>query len=143
MALNVRHQSIRPFQLDPEVKPLFPTPDHPSYPAAHACQSGANAAILSYLFPSEASSFMAMGQQAGESRIWAGIHYRSDLVAGYDLARKVAAAVIERAGGWLALKIVDPGAARQMTTRMATPSRHLIGRRCADRGSPASARRRD
>jgi hypothetical protein len=89
--------AIRPFQLDPEVKPLFPTPNHPSYPAAHACQSGANGAILSYLFPSEAPRFMAMAQQAGESRIWAGIHYRSDLVAGFDLARKVAEAVIEHA----------------------------------------------
>ena len=31
--------AIRPFQLDPEVKPLFPTPNHPSYPAAHGCFS--------------------------------------------------------------------------------------------------------
>lgn len=89
--------AIRPFQLDPEVKTLFPTPNHPSYPAAHSCQSGANALILSYLFPSEASWLTALGDQAGESRIWAGIHYRSDVVAGYELARKVVGAVIERA----------------------------------------------
>ena len=89
--------AIRPFQLDPEVKTLFPTPNHPSYPAAHACQSGANAAILSYLFPSEASRFTALAQQAGESRIWAGIHYRSDVVAGFELARRVTDAVIQRA----------------------------------------------
>ncbi len=89
--------AIRPFQLDPEVRTLFPTPNHPSYPAAHSCVSGANGAILSYLFPSEASRFMAMAEQAGESRIWAGIHYRSDVVAGFELARTVAGAVIERA----------------------------------------------
>jgi len=89
--------AIRPFQLDPEVKTLFPTPNHPSYPAAHACQSGANGVILGYLFPSEASRFAAQAEQAGESRIWAGIHYRSDVVAGFELARKVAGAVIERA----------------------------------------------
>jgi PAP2 superfamily len=88
---------IRPSQLDPDVKTLFPPPNHPSYPAAHACQSGANGVILSYLFPSEATRFAALGQQAGESRIWAGIHYRSDVVAGFELARKVAEAVIERA----------------------------------------------
>lgn len=88
---------IRPPQLDPDVKTLFPPPNHPSYPAAHACQSGANAIILSYLFPSEAVRFAALAQQAGESRIWAGIHYRSDVVAGFELARKVAGAVIERA----------------------------------------------
>src|SRR5579864_977559 len=89
--------AIRPFQLDPEVKTLFPTPNLPSYPAAHACISGANAAILSYLFPSEAGSFTMLAKEAGESRIWAGIHYRSDIAAGFDLARKVAEAVIERA----------------------------------------------
>lgn len=89
--------AIRPFQLDPDVKTLFPTPNHPSYPAAHACQSGANAIILSYLFPSEATRFTALADEAGESRIWAGIHYRSDVVAGFDLARKVAGAVIQRA----------------------------------------------
>jgi hypothetical protein len=88
---------IRPPQLDPDVKTLFPPPNHPSYPAAHACQSGANAAILSYLFPSEALRFTSLGQEAGEARIWAGIHYRSDVAAGFELARKVANAVIERA----------------------------------------------
>ena len=31
--------AIRPFQLDPGVKPVFATPNHPSYPAAHACAS--------------------------------------------------------------------------------------------------------
>lgn len=89
--------AIRPFQLDPDVKTLFPTPNHPSYPAAHACISGGNAAILAYLFPTEASRFTALAEEAGESRIWAGIHYRSDIAAGFELARKVAGAVIQRA----------------------------------------------
>ena len=56
------HWAIRPFQLDPEVKTLFPTPNHPSYPAAHACQSGANSIILGDLFPSEASRFAALAE---------------------------------------------------------------------------------
>ena len=32
--------AIRPFQLDPDVKTLFPTPNHPSYPAAHGASRG-------------------------------------------------------------------------------------------------------
>jgi len=87
--------AIRPFQLDAEVKPLFATPNHPSYPAAHGCLSGANAANLGYLFPSEAKTYTAMAEQAAESRVWAGIHYRSDLAPGLELGRKVAGAVIE------------------------------------------------
>ena len=42
---------IRPVQLDPNVKPLFPTPNHPSYPAAHGCFSLAAATSLGRLFP--------------------------------------------------------------------------------------------
>ncbi len=89
--------AARPFQLDPELKPLFTTPNHPSYPAAHACQTGAAALVLATLFPADAPSLEAAWHEAGESRIWAGIHFRSDIVAGDEIARKVAGAVIERA----------------------------------------------
>jgi membrane-associated phospholipid phosphatase len=89
--------AIRPFQLDPEVKTVFATPNHPSYPAAHACASIAIARVLGYLFPRDAEAFAALGERAAESRIWAGIHYRSDIVAGRELAVAVANKVIARA----------------------------------------------
>jgi membrane-associated phospholipid phosphatase len=89
--------AIRPFQLDPDVKPLFPTPNHPSYPAAHGCLSTATAAILGYLFPRDAAALAALADEARESRIWAGIHYRSDIVAGAALGHAVADKVIDRA----------------------------------------------
>jgi len=89
--------AIRPFQLDPDVKTLFPTPNHPSYPAAHACISTAEAMILGYLFPRDAAALAAGAEEAAESRVWAGIHYRSDIVAGAALGRAVAAKVIGRA----------------------------------------------
>jgi membrane-associated phospholipid phosphatase len=88
--------AIRPFQLDPEVKPLFPTPNHPSYPAAHGCASTAEAAILGYLFPRDAAALAALAEEAAESRVWAGIHYRSDIIAGKALGRAVAEKVIVR-----------------------------------------------
>jgi nucleotide-binding universal stress UspA family protein len=59
--------AIRPFQLDAEVKPLFAMPNHPSYPAAHSCLSGANAAILSDLFPSEAKTYTAFSAPANQA----------------------------------------------------------------------------
>ncbi len=89
--------AIRPFQLDPEIKPVFATPNHPSYPAAHACSSIAITKVLGYLFPRDAEAFAALGERAAESRIWAGIHYRSDIDAGRQLALGVAKKVIERA----------------------------------------------
>jgi membrane-associated phospholipid phosphatase len=89
--------AIRPNQLDPEVKTVFATPNHPSYPAAHACSSIAIARVLGYLFPRDAEAFATLAERAAESRIWAGIHYRSDIVAGRALALGVANKVIERA----------------------------------------------
>jgi membrane-associated phospholipid phosphatase len=89
--------AIRPFQLDPDMKPLFPTPNHPSYPAAHGCISTATAAILGYLFPRDATTLAALAKEANESRIWAGIHYRSDTVAGAALGHAVANKVIAQA----------------------------------------------
>lgn len=89
--------AVRPFQLDATTKTLFTTPSHPSYPSAHACVSGGNAGALSYLFPQNAAFFQAQAAEAAESRLWSGIHFRSDITAGLALAQKVAQAVIERA----------------------------------------------
>ena len=88
---------IRPFQLDPDFEPLFRTPNHPSYPAAHACVNRAPAEMLGYLFPADAERLSAMADVAGESRIWAGIHFRSDITSGDALGRAVAGKVIEYA----------------------------------------------
>lgn len=86
--------AIRPFQLDPNFKPLFTTPNHPSYPAAHGCFSSAAATILAYLFPRDADALTTLAQQAGDSRVWAGIHFPSDVKVGLALGRTVAQKVM-------------------------------------------------
>jgi hypothetical protein len=88
--------AIRPFQLDPTLITLFPTPNHPSYPAAHACNDGAIAPVLGYLFPRDADFFAGRALEAANSRFWAGIHFRSDLTAGAALGSGVAQLVIDR-----------------------------------------------
>ena len=89
--------AIRPFQLDSTLTSLFPAPNHPSYPAAHGCYSGAIARVIGGLFPDFADSMEARSTEAAESRIWAGIHYRSDVTAGLAIGRKVGDLVLERA----------------------------------------------
>jgi len=89
--------TIRPFQLDREFRTVFPTPNHPSYPAAHACYSMTSALVLGYLFPRDAAAIAVLGRESGDSRVWAGIHYRSDVAAGQQIAERVAGRVIERA----------------------------------------------
>lgn len=88
---------IRPFQLDTEFSPVFTTPGHPSYPSAHSSISVATARVLAHLFPADAADVIAMAEEASESRIWGGIHFRSDVVAGTALGQDVADAVIAHA----------------------------------------------
>jgi membrane-associated phospholipid phosphatase len=76
---------------------VIQTPNHPSYPAAHACYSVAAATMLGYLFPRDAEAMAALAKDAAESRVAAGIHYRSDIAAGAELGGAVARKVIERA----------------------------------------------
>ncbi|HEY5910328.1 MAG TPA: phosphatase PAP2 family protein [Verrucomicrobiae bacterium] len=88
---------IRPPQLDPAIKPLFAVPNFPSYPSNHSTFSAARSEILAYLFPEHADFIRAVGKEAGDSRIWAGIHYPMDNEAGVQLGRSVAQVFLSRA----------------------------------------------
>lgn len=88
---------IRPYQAHPGLVTLFPTPNHPSYPAAHGAGSGASGAIEAYLFPREGAFFTDYQAQVAQSRLWAGIHYQTDIDAGLAQGRQVAQAVIDHA----------------------------------------------
>ncbi|GGC71647.1 hypothetical protein GCM10011504_56630 [Siccirubricoccus deserti] len=81
--------------MDPELRVIVPNTNYPSCPAAHACYSCAAATVLGYLFPGDSEAVLAL--EVDESRIWAGIHYRSDVVAWAELARAVAGKVMDRA----------------------------------------------
>ncbi len=88
---------IRPSQLDSELKPVFPPPNHPSYPAAHGCLSTAASTVLADVFPRDRDRLLALGKEAAEARIWAGIHYRFDVDAGQAIGQKVAEKVLAQA----------------------------------------------
>jgi PAP2 superfamily len=87
------------------------TPD-PSYPGAHAVISAAGARVLVFFFKRNAfdfnvasevmpgversfESFSAAAEEATLSRIFAGVHFRSDLTTGQRLGREVARFVVE------------------------------------------------
>ncbi len=46
--------------------------------------------MIAYLFPRDADAVRARAKEAGDSRIWAGIHYEMDNQAGVNLGRSVA-----------------------------------------------------
>ena len=73
-------------------------PNHPSYPSSHSCDASAIAAALASFFPADAAYLGGQADEAGESRLWAGIHFRSDITAGLALGRAVADQVIAKVG---------------------------------------------
>jgi membrane-associated phospholipid phosphatase len=97
---------------DPNWTPLFATPSHPSYPAAHATFSTACATVLGAFFATDAipfslsweglpgvtrsfDSFSAAANEAGQSRIWAGIHWSFDVTAGNTTGAAVATYIVQ------------------------------------------------
>jgi membrane-associated phospholipid phosphatase len=89
---------VRPSQADPAIKPPagLGLPNHPSYPSAHSCESGAFEGVLSDAFPSEREALAATAAEANNSRIYAGFHYRFDGNAGLELGRAAARIALER-----------------------------------------------
>jgi membrane-associated phospholipid phosphatase len=72
----------RPSQLDRGIGTMVGLPNFPSYTSGHSTFSAAAASVLGYLFPSATAGFEADMQEAALSRLFAGIHYRSDIEVG-------------------------------------------------------------
>jgi membrane-associated phospholipid phosphatase len=83
-----------PSEIDPGVTTVVNPTASPSYPSEHAVTAGAAAAVLAYLFPDQASSVTDMADQAGQSRIFAGVAFPSDVISGMDLGNQIGQAVI-------------------------------------------------
>jgi hypothetical protein len=88
---------IRPSQADPMIKLPVGLSNHPAYPSAHSCFIAAYASVLGNAFPTERAVLQAMVAEAGEARIYGGLHYRFDLTAGRDLGRQVGEYVLTTA----------------------------------------------
>jgi hypothetical protein len=91
--------------------PVFPTPNFPDFPSGHAAIAGAFGEILNDLFmgddfkheyhftdhsydylgmpPRSFTSFDALVQEIGDSRVYAGIHYRLSCERGILQGRKI------------------------------------------------------
>jgi membrane-associated phospholipid phosphatase len=82
---------IRPSQADPAITLPISLPNHPSYPSAHSCITGALMTVLIDAFPSERPRLEEVIQLAGLSRMYGGIHYRFDIEGGQGIGRQAAA----------------------------------------------------
>ena len=79
----------RPSQLDPRIRTVVGLPNFPAYTSGHSTFSAAASSVLSYLFPSGAAFFDAEKEEASISRLYGGIHYRSDIEAGKEHGKRI------------------------------------------------------
>jgi PAP2 superfamily len=75
------------------------TPRHPAFPSGHSTFSAAASEILAYFFPEERGQWDNLANNIGTARLWAGVHWRSDHIAGQRIGRAVARRMIEQLQG--------------------------------------------
>ena len=89
---------LRPTQADPGITLATGLPNHPSYPSAHSCETGAFEAVLGDAFPLEQEYLEGVANAASMSRIVGGIHYRFDGDGGLHLGREAGRLALTRRG---------------------------------------------
>jgi membrane-associated phospholipid phosphatase len=88
-ALKVAVDRPRPFASDPAIVPLGNLPDDPSMPSGHASAAFAAAAALAVFLPRWRFVPFLVALAIGFSRIWLGVHYPTDVLAGALLGAAV------------------------------------------------------
>ena len=83
----------RPYVGEPEPEPLMTTSLDLSLPSGHAATSFAGATLLALLVPRFALPMLALAAAIAWSRVYVGVHYPFDIVAGAALGVTVAVAV--------------------------------------------------
>lgn len=92
-----QYKRMRPVEIDPSISEVLPHSPDPVYLSEHAVVAGAASRMLAFLFPSERHNLETMAREVCDSRLWAGLNYRSDVEAGLTLGQAVADRFIQYA----------------------------------------------
>jgi hypothetical protein len=81
-------------ELDPSWLPYIVTPPFPAYVSGHATTSGAASTVIARFFPRDAARLFTVADEAALSRLYGGIHFRTDNDAGLLLGSHVGNAAL-------------------------------------------------
>ena len=83
--------------MDSKIKTLTGVPNFPAYISGHSTFSGAASTVLSFIIPEKESTYKSMALEASMSRMFSGIHFRSDCVVGMQVGNNVGNYAVLRA----------------------------------------------
>ncbi len=81
----------RPYQVNAALHPAAPPSRSGSFPSGHATLSRLAAIVLASMLPEQRGALFARAADYAESRVIAGVHFRSDILAGMNAGTAVAA----------------------------------------------------
>ena len=87
----------RPFIWDTEVAPLIKTPSSSSFPSGHSATAAAGALTLSVLYPVFVPVLVPAGLLVILSRVYLGVHFPVDVLAGAAIGLATSGAVFAAA----------------------------------------------
>ena len=84
----------RPFMWDAEIAPLIKTPSSSSFPSGHSATAAAGALTLSLIYPAFAPLLVPAGLLVILSRVYLGVHFPVDVLAGAAIGLATAGLVL-------------------------------------------------